>query len=125
MVPDEVPEIDPSDEDARPDQFIATAKALAELVALFTTLVASGWLVRVNFVDSKDAATGTAQIRLDAGVQDTDAGRAATALRALRLRADFSRLEATYAPQDVTDTARWGFSDDSLVAIAATGEPTS
>ncbi|OCH81141.1 GIY-YIG nuclease family protein [Gordonia sp. UCD-TK1] len=123
LIPDHVKDIDSSDEDACADQFIATEDAHAELVELFTALVTSGWKVAVRHVDSKDATTGTPHIRLEAEAPGSDADRAATALRALRLPADFSQLEATYAPEDVRDgPARWRFADNSAVAITASGE---
>lgn len=123
LIPDDFQGVDPSDEDACADLFVATVDAHAELVELFTTLVTSGWKVTVRHLDSKDATSGTPQIRLDAEALGNDVDRAATALRALRLPADFSRLEATFAPEDVKDApARWRFADDSAVAIAASGE---
>ncbi|MDF3284548.1 hypothetical protein [Gordonia sp. N1V] len=122
LIPDDVKDVDPSDEDALTDQLFATAGAHAQLVDLFTTLVASGWLATVRHVDSKDATTGTPQIRLDAEAPGSDAERAATALRALRLPVGLARLEATYGPAGVSDRALWRFPDDLAVAITANGE---
>lgn len=122
LIPEDVKDFDPSDEDALIDQLFATANAHAQLVELFTTLVASGWHVTVHHVDSKDATTGTPQIRLEAEAPATNADRAATALRALRLPAGLARLEATYEPEGVSDRALWRFPDDVAVAVTVGGE---
>ena len=122
LIPDDVKDVDPSDEDALIDQLFATANAHAQLVELFTTLVASGWHVTVHHVDSKDATTGTPQIRLEAEAPASNADRAETALRALRLPAGLARLEATYGPEGVSDRALWRFPDDVAVAVTAGGE---
>lgn len=122
LIPDDVKDVDPSDEDALIDQLFATANAHAQLVELFTTLVASGWHVTVHHVDSKDATTGTPQIRLEAEAPASNADRAETALRALRLPAGLARLEATYGPEGVSDRALWRFPGDGAVAVTAGGE---
>ena len=69
------------------------------------------------------AVGATPRINIHADAPHIDAERAATALRTLRLPADFSRLEAAYAPQSGGDgQASWGFSDGQVIAVTHSGE---
>ncbi|WP_152930078.1 GIY-YIG nuclease family protein [Gordonia sp. w5E2] len=118
LIPHDVSEIDPGDEDAFSDQVDATLEAHAALIDLFTTLVASGWQVTVQHGAAED---GTPQITLRADAPELDHDRAYTAVRAMRLPTGFSRVEATYKQGAGDGTESWGFPHEQVSAVTRSG----